>query len=186
MRSARSGQVQAHIDAPPQRVWELLADLEQMGQWSPECYRVQWLGGASSPATPGARFQGWNRFGWLRWSMTCQVKAAEPGRELAFSTVRGERELVRWRYRLEPAGGGTDITESFEVFWLPFTARLAEDVLMRDRDRRREEAMRATLDRIRELAENGAAGVDRQRLAAGTGRADRSSSGGRTERKKAQ
>jgi len=43
------------------------------------------------------------------------------------------------------------------VFWLPVTARLAEDVLMRDRDRRRQEAMRATLNRIKELAENGAA-----------------------------
>ena len=161
MRSARSGQVQAHIDAPPQEVWALLADLEQMGRWSPECYRVQWLGGATSPATPGARFQGWNRFGWMRWSMTCEVKTADPGRELAFSTIQRDRELVRWRYRLGPAGDGTDVIESFEVIWLPFTARLAEDVLMRDRDRRREEAMRATLSRIKDLAENGAAPAGR-------------------------
>ena len=94
MRSARHGQVQAHIDAPPQQVWALLANLDQMGRWSPECYRVQWLDGASSPATPGARFKGWNRFGWMRWTMTCQVKTAEPGRELAFSTIQRERELV--------------------------------------------------------------------------------------------
>ncbi|MGE5287358.1 MAG: SRPBCC family protein [Micromonosporaceae bacterium] len=161
MRSARRGEVRAHIDAPPQKVWALLADLEQMGRWSPECYRVQWLEGASSPATPGARFQGWNRFGWMRWSMTCQVKTAEPGRELAFSTIQRERELVRWRYRLEPAGDGTDVIESFQVIWLPFTARLAEDVLMRDRDRRREDAMRATLNRIKDLAEGGAAPADR-------------------------
>ncbi len=161
MRSARSGQVQAHIDAPPQKVWALLADLEQMGRWSPECYRVRWLDGASSPATPGARFQGWNRYGWMRWSMTCQVKTAEPGRELAFSTIQRDRELVRWRYRLEPAGDGTDVTESFQVIWLPLIPRLAEDLLMRDRDRRREDAMRATLNRIKALAENGAAPADR-------------------------
>jgi uncharacterized protein YndB with AHSA1/START domain len=154
MRSARRGEVRAHINAPPQTVWALLADLEQMGQWSPECYRVRWLGGASSPATPGVRFKGWNRFGWLRWSMTCLVKTAEPGHELAFSTVQRQRELVRWRYRLEPAAGGTDLIESFQVDWLPLTARFAEDMLMRDRDRRREEAMRATLNRIKGLAEN--------------------------------
>jgi uncharacterized protein YndB with AHSA1/START domain len=41
MTSARQGQVRAHIDAPPEAVWALLADLERMGQWSPECYRVQ-------------------------------------------------------------------------------------------------------------------------------------------------
>ena len=161
MRSARSGQVRAYIDATPQKVWALLADLEQMGKWSTECYRVQWLNGASSPATPGARFQGWNRFGWMRWSMTCQVTTAEPGRELAFSTIQRERELVRWRYRLEPAGDGTDVVESFQVIWLPFNARLAEDLLMRDRDRRREEAMRTTLNRIKDLAEAGAAPADR-------------------------
>jgi uncharacterized protein YndB with AHSA1/START domain len=161
MRSARSGQVRAHIDAPPEEVWALLADLEQMGRWSPECYRVRWLDGARSPATPGARFQGWNRYGWLRWSMTCQVKAAEPGRELAFSTIQRERELVRWHYRLAPAGEGTDVIESFQVIWLPFTARLAEDMLMRDRDRRREEAMRATLNRIKDLTEKSALRADR-------------------------
>jgi uncharacterized protein YndB with AHSA1/START domain len=155
MRSARHGQVQAHIDAPPQTVWALLANLDQMGQWSPECYRVEWLDGASSPAVAGARFKGWNRFGWMRWSMTCQVKTAEPGRELAFSTIEKEREEVRWRYLLQPAGGGTDLIESFQVIWLPLTARLAEDVLMRDRDRRREDAMRTTLSRIKNLAEGG-------------------------------
>lgn len=157
MTSARQGQVRAHIDAPPEAVWALLADLERMGQWSPECYRVQWLDGASSPAAAGARFKGWNRFGWMRWSQTCQVTAADPGRELAFATIRRGRELVRWRYRLEPAGAGTGVTESFEVIWLPLNARLAEDVLMRDRDRRREDAMRATLSRIKDIAENGAA-----------------------------
>jgi uncharacterized protein YndB with AHSA1/START domain len=161
MRSARSGQVRTHIDAAPQEVWALLADLQQMGRWSPECYRVQWLDGASSPATPGARFKGWNQFGWMRWSMTCQVKTAVPGRELAFSTIQRERELVRWRYRLEPAGEGTELIESFQVIWLPFTARIAEDMLMRDRDQRREEAMRVTLDRIKDLAENGTAPADR-------------------------
>ena len=36
---------------------------------------------------------------------------------------------------------------------LPPTAAYAEDVLMRDRDRRREEAMRTTLKRIKDTAE---------------------------------
>jgi uncharacterized protein YndB with AHSA1/START domain len=153
MRTALSGEVREHIGAPPQKVWALLANLEQMGQWSPECYRVQWLDGASSPATAGARFRGWNRLGWMRWSTTCQVKTAEPGRELAFSTIQKDRELVRWRYLLEPASGGTDLIESFQVIWLPFTVRVAEDMLMRDRDRCREEAMRTTLSRIKAYAE---------------------------------
>lgn len=62
-------------------------------------------------------------------------------------------QLVRWRYLFEPADGGTDVTESFEVVWLPPMASFVEEVLMRNRDRRREEAMRATLKRIKDIAE---------------------------------
>jgi uncharacterized protein YndB with AHSA1/START domain len=141
------------MDASPQRVWELVADLERMGEWSPECYRVEWLDGASSPAIPGARFRGWNHFGRMRWSVACEVKTADPGRELAFSTVDRGREMVGWCYRLEPTDGGTNLIESFEVIWLSLAGRLAEDFLMRNRDRRREEAMRATLERIKSMVE---------------------------------
>jgi carbon monoxide dehydrogenase subunit G len=32
MASARQGQVRTHIDAPPETVWPLLANLERMGE----------------------------------------------------------------------------------------------------------------------------------------------------------
>lgn len=153
MASARSGEVVLHIDAPPDRVWSLLADLDRMGEWSPECYRVSWLDGATSPAKAGTRFKGRNRWGPVRWSMTCRVDSAVPGREVSWSTVQRGRDLVRWRYHLAPAGNGTDVTESFEVISLPPMARLFEDVVMVNRDSQREEAMRATLRRIKEAVE---------------------------------
>lgn len=78
---------------------------------------------------------------------------ADRGREVAWSTLRGDREMVRWRYLLEAADAGTDLTESFECVWLPLDARLAEDVLMRNRDQRRADAMRLTLGRIKEALE---------------------------------
>ncbi len=153
MTSARRGEISTHIRAAPDEVWALLADLERMGEWSPECYKVKWLDQARSPATVGARFKGRNKYGWLRWTTTCEIKVADPGRELTFSTVKRQREIVRWSYRLEPASDGTDVTESFEAMSWPLDVRFFEDVLMRDRDRRREAAMRATLDRIRAIAE---------------------------------
>ncbi|HET7523448.1 MAG TPA: SRPBCC family protein [Acidimicrobiales bacterium] len=158
MRSARTGQASTHIDATPEQVWAIVSDLERMGEWSPECYRVEWLDGATSPAKPGARFKGWNRYGLMRWSMTCEVKTADPGREISWATVKGARELVVWAYRLQPASQGCELTESFEVQWLPPTAVLAEDFLMRDRDRRRDEAMRSTLARIKKAAESSVTG----------------------------
>jgi uncharacterized protein YndB with AHSA1/START domain len=155
MKSSRSGAVQVHIDAPAQRVWAVLSDLERMGEWSPECYRVEWLDGAHSPATPGARFKGWNRFGWMRWSMPCEVRTAVADQELSFSTMAHGKQLVTWSYRINPSDGGVDLVESFDVHWLPLSARIAEDFLMRDRDRRREESMRKTLEGIKQLAEDG-------------------------------
>ena len=154
MASARQGRTSIHIDAAPEQVWALLADLERMGEWSPECYRVRWLDGANSPARVGARFKGDNRWGPVRWSMTCEVKAAEPGRELSWATLQGDRELVHWKYRLTPEGAGTEVTESFDVQSLPPMARLFEDILMINRDRHREAAMRCTLERIKAAVES--------------------------------
>lgn len=153
MTSARQGEARIHIDAPPAAVWATLADVERMGDWSPECYRVKWLDGASAPATTGARFKGHNKSGLLRWSMTCEVKVAEPGRELSWSTVKGRQEVVVWRYRLAPSNGGTDVTESFEALRWPLSVRVFEDVVMRDRDRKRDHAMRTTLERIKAVIE---------------------------------
>ncbi len=155
MSSARAGTVQVHVDASPERVWSLLSDLERMGEWSPECYRVRWLDGATSPAVPGARFRGWNRYGRLRWSVACRVKTAVPNEELSFATVVHEKEMTTWTYRIVPSDRGVELVESFDVHWLPLSARLVEDVVMRDRDRRREAGMRSTLERIKEIAEAG-------------------------------
>lgn len=152
--SARADEVRIHIDAPPEKVWDVLAELERMGEWSPECYRVRWLDGAASPARPGARFKGSNRSGLLRWSMTCEVKVAERGCELAWSTVRGDKEIIRWSYRMEADGeGGCEVVESFRAVSWPRDVWFFEDVVMRNRDDRRRDAMRTTLERIKAVVE---------------------------------
>lgn len=155
MASARQGKVDIHVDAPPEKVWSVVADLDRMGEWSPECYRITWLDGASSPARPGARFKGRNRWGPVRWSMTCEVRTADTGREISWSTLQRDKDVVVWSYRFDPEGEGTRVTESFDVKWLPPSARFFEDVLMVNRDRQREQAMRMTLERIKAAAERG-------------------------------
>ena len=153
MTTARTGSVRTHVDAPAEKVWELLSTLERMGEWSPECYRVEWQDGAVSPAVPGAQFRGWNRYDRMKWSVACRVKTAVPNQELSYATMARDKEMATWTYRIEPSGDGVDLVESFEVHWLPLTARIAEDYLMRDRDRRREAAMRTTLERIKQVVE---------------------------------
>jgi uncharacterized protein YndB with AHSA1/START domain len=71
------------IEASPQRVWDLLADVTRMGQWSPETTKVRWIRGCDAPLV-GAKFRGSKRQGLLRWSTTCEGLESERGRAVAF------------------------------------------------------------------------------------------------------
>jgi uncharacterized protein YndB with AHSA1/START domain len=153
MTSARMGEVSIGIEAPPETVWDLLADVERMGEWSPECYQVRWLDGATSPAQPGARFKGSNRSGRWKWSMTCAIQTAKRPEEISWSTVRGGKEIVRWTYRLQRGERGTEVTESFQAISWPLDVRFFEDVVFRHRNEDREAAMVTTLQRIKATAE---------------------------------
>ena len=143
------GEVSVQIQAPPERVWGLVTDVTRMGEWSPECRRCEWLEGAHGPSV-GARFRGYNQIGPAKWSTVATVVAAEPGREFTFVTRPGE---VTWRYRFEPADGGTRVTESFETRSDPLPARLFYAIVRREARIKR--GMRQTLERIKAAAEAG-------------------------------
>lgn len=137
------------MSASPQRVWELVSDVTRIGRYSPETFEAEWLGGASSPAV-GAKFRGHvkrNGKGPTYWT-TCTVIASEPGREFAFGVGPADRPLNLWRYRLEPAGSGTDVTESFELAQTPML-RLYWALFGWARGRTNERGMRTTLERIK-------------------------------------
>ena len=109
------------INTSPDHLYDLVADLPRMGEWSPECERVDWED-KTAIAGEGARFVGHNRggpFHLLRWSRHGRVLTADPGGEFAFVTEEGGRESTVWRYRFEPVEGGTRVTESYEVRWIP-------------------------------------------------------------------
>jgi uncharacterized protein YndB with AHSA1/START domain len=147
-----AGQVTVHIDAPPERLYDLISDVTRMGEWSPECYKCVWQGNATEPAV-GASFKGSNRQGWIRWSTTAEVMEAEPGKVFAFTVKNGQRELTRWRYTFDEANGGTDVTESYEAVYEPLYVRVFERFFMRNRERQLEDGMRSTLERLKAVAE---------------------------------
>ena len=148
----KSGEATVHIDAPPERVYGMVSDVTRMGEWSPETYECEWVEGATGPAV-GAKFKGRNKQGIMKWSTTPEVIAADPGREFAFVTKMGGREATRWRYRFEPADGGTKVTESWEEIWSPLPMR-AFSVATR-RYQKLDGGIRATLDRLKAAAETG-------------------------------
>jgi uncharacterized protein YndB with AHSA1/START domain len=149
------GSVTVYVAAPPDRVWELVADVTRIGEFSPETFEAEWLDGADGPAK-GARFRGHvlrNDRPPAYWT-TCTVTASEPGREFGFSVAGpGGKILNTWRYELRPRGDGTDVTESFELPDMLAT-RAYWMLAGRWRGPANLANIRATLDKIKAVAES--------------------------------
>jgi len=149
----RQDSSEVSVAAAPQRIYELVADMPRMGEWSPECQKVEWTDGADAPAT-GARFIGHNRGGprgVFKWSRRGRVLVADAGREFAFVTEEGGHESTVWRFEFEPAGEGTLVTESYEVKRIPVWARIVDVPTNRARELR--EGMSHTLAQLKAAAE---------------------------------
>jgi hypothetical protein len=73
------------------------------------------------PSSPGVRFHGRNRSGWLRWSRVCEVVAVEAPRELAWRTIPTPLlpDSTEWHIALEPVNSGTRIVQSYKVIKVP-------------------------------------------------------------------
>ncbi|MBM3658321.1 MAG: SRPBCC family protein [Actinobacteria bacterium] len=107
--------VSLHMDAPPEAVYALVADVTRMPEFSPEILRCTWRDGATGPAV-GARFTARNKVPRRpAWNNHPVVTVVEPGRRFAFARTERFAGTVEWTYRFEPEGGGTLVTESYEV-----------------------------------------------------------------------
>jgi uncharacterized protein YndB with AHSA1/START domain len=104
--------------ARPELVWDLVADVTRVGEWSPECIRAAWLGEPGRPQ-PGARFTGYNRLpNGFEYEVTCVVTEADRPRAFAWAVLDDSGDPARpsslWRYRIDPLpGGGSRIRQRF-------------------------------------------------------------------------
>lgn len=144
------------VAAPPGLVYDLVADVARMGEWSPECYACRWIGRRREPVV-GARFVGFNKRRFARWFTTNRVERAERGRSFVFRTVETG---VRWGYELAPDGEGTTLTETRDLSsargWLIALAGPFVGGVEGHADELRA-GMRTTLERIKAAAETEAA-----------------------------
>ena len=152
MPTAHHGRASIEIAALPEVVYDLISDIPRMGEWSPECYRCEWLDGANAPMK-GARFRGYNRRGPMRWERTAVVVTAVRGREFRFTTVndRTGRDETHWRYTMQQSPLGTELTESFQFVWCSLGTRAVEMFLPRGNQVNR--GIEETLRRIKSAAE---------------------------------
>jgi hypothetical protein len=146
-------EVELEIEADAGLLYDMVSDLPCIGEWSPECERVDWEGDVQVP-TKGTTFVGHNAVGpgrRIRYSRHGEVLAAERGKEFTFITDEGGRPSTLWRYRFEPTANGTKVTEGYEVRWIPTWARILDVPLNRHKELL--EGMRTTLERLKVAAE---------------------------------
>ncbi|MCT4357530.1 SRPBCC family protein [Streptomyces sp. Je 1-79] len=144
------------VDAAPEVVYRLVADLRAMGRWSPECRRV-WV--RRPPVGAGSRFVGLNRRGPFVWFTTGRISAARVGEEFTFDVGVFGLPIARWGYRFAAEGTGTRVTETWQDLRTGRASRLTEllgTVFAGTNPERRiavnRHGMRTTLDRIARAA----------------------------------
>ena len=98
-------QTQIDIDAPVDKVWELITDTRRMPEWSPQCRKMKTLG----PLRQGTRTLNLNRRKRLYWTTTSTITEVVPQRKFAF---RVNTNNTIWSYELEPTATGTRVVES--------------------------------------------------------------------------
>ncbi|MER5525262.1 SRPBCC family protein [Streptomyces sp. NPDC002677] len=108
-------EVRTWIDAPPEKVWALVSDVELMPDMSEELRSVAWLDGAAGPAV-GARFVGRSEheaFG--TWETTSHVIECEPSSVLAWAVQDPAEPSAVWRFRLRSDKGGTELSQWMQL-----------------------------------------------------------------------
>jgi hypothetical protein len=156
MQSLSHDSVSIHMAALPGVVYELVADVTRMPEFSPEIRRCTWLDGATGP-TVGARFAAVNKVQrGPAWTNKPVVTVVEPGRAFAFARTEKFGGTVEWTYRFETEGDGTRVTESYEVTRpIPRIGWFVIGGLFGRKDRRADlrAGMEQTLERMRTVAE---------------------------------
>ncbi len=143
-----------HVDARPDVVYRLITDLPTLASFAEEAVAMEWRKGDA--ARPGAVFTGHNESGKRRWSTTCKVTDADPGRVFAFDVRHTVVPIARWQYDIVAADGGCRVTEStwdHRPGWFRKLAGTATGVT--DRAAANSEHIRLTLQRLKQRAEAG-------------------------------
>ena len=141
------------IEAPADAVYRLISDPMRMAEWSPECLRCRWTGGANH-AYVGARFRGTSRNGRRRWTTTSTISEMKTGELFAWEVTYFRQPVARWEYRVEADNGCVRLVEAVH----DRRGRLLRAVSpiitgSPDRDKRNADTMAITLRAVKAAAE---------------------------------
>jgi nitroreductase len=104
---------EADIAAAPSVVWPLVTDLNLPARFSTEFVGADWAG---EERGVGAVFRGRNTHPAVgEWEVPCFVDAYDEPRTFGWRTSDADTPGARWRFDLEPLGGGTRLRFSYVI-----------------------------------------------------------------------
>ena len=152
-------EVSRDIAAPPEAVYDAIADVTRMGEWSEECHTCEWHDGVAGPAV-GASFDGHNRNGEHGWTTQGTVVEAEPGRAFTFECSMYDFHYATWGYRIEPTSTGSRVTEWSEDLRPESALEMSKQLSgVDDRAARNRQTISTTLERLAAALEGGGGGA---------------------------
>src|SRR5215203_6717520 len=122
------------VGAPAETVYDMVADLPRMGEWSKACTGATWDEGAGP--TEGSWFTGHNVIktdGEARaYDTRCEITAAERPKTIAWMQRGRDEGVTEWRYTFAPTDAGTEVTESWTLVRpFPKTVEKRDEMLTR-------------------------------------------------------
>jgi uncharacterized protein YndB with AHSA1/START domain len=156
-----TAEAEVHVDAPPERVWEVVTDIDLPARFSSEFQGADWLDGVTVPAV-GARFVGRNRHPAAgEWETTSEIVSCDRPRLFSWAVGGPENASATWRFELTPDGDGTRLRQWMRMGPAPSGLNVAiaampdkEERIIEVRQAEHEANMRATLEGIKALAED--------------------------------
>lgn len=153
-----STEVEIRIDAPIDRVWQLVSDINLPAQFSNEFLGAHWL---DDTVGVGARFQGRNHHEALgEWETTSFVNRYEPLRAFGWAVTDLDNPSTTWWFELEQEPDGVRLRQGARMGPAPSGLSIAiaampdkEERIVARRLQEFETNMRANLEGIKQLAE---------------------------------
>jgi len=152
--------VEVDISISPERVWELVSDINIPSRFSNEFLGAEWVD-ADGPCV-GASFIGRNQRENRPWETTSFIVECDAPAAFAWNVSDPERPSAQWRFELESIGEGTRLRQHVTIGpGVSGTSKAMEehpDQAQQILARRREQLrlnMELTVQGIKDLAESG-------------------------------
>ena len=100
------------INRSAEDLYDMVADVTRIGEWSPMCTACWWDDGDGPHV--GARFTGRNERPGRTWETHSEVVTADRGHQFDWVVVEPPTH-AHWGYSFVAVDGGTEVTETWEL-----------------------------------------------------------------------